>query len=494
MSDGGKLGRGQSPPAAGNPASEGAAALPAGFRSPSPATLIGPGRLDAVAAERKEAVAQIHRSLKAWRSASQPAGRSSIPKGTGAALGSEVRKRMEPKLGADLSNVRVHTGGESSAAARGFGARAFTVGDDIHFDQGEFSPGNRDGDRLLAHELTHVVQGQKSGVQRKEAEDGEAPGSAGDEAKGEGGDEAKGEGGVEVSKPEDPAEKEADAVGDQVADQLANGEKGDEKKADGEKGDEKKADGEKGDEKKGDAKEEKAPPIAAKLDGVGRKVYAQLRFDGGAAFLNNPALARRMPNLPGLIAQANVISRSVDVEVQAGAPPRGKAAFQWAAGMPAIIVQPLSRTTPAQLEAGDGDELLDRALAMTHELQHCIDAFQTADIPLQAAMRGKPDFEQQIHGEWRAMAQQAKSAADLAKAGQRPPSPHRELLLAWKQNTFDITQQNVPQSMFGNTSAYIVQYTGNAQTPAQVQQFISSHQAWVQEAFQIMPPYTGRVP
>ena len=94
---------------------------------------------------------------------------ASIPGGPGAPLGGGVQSRMERTLGADLSGVRVHTGGDSAEAAEGLGARAFTVGSDVHFGRGEFAPGSREGDRLLAHELTHVVQGQKSGVQRKAA-------------------------------------------------------------------------------------------------------------------------------------------------------------------------------------------------------------------------------------------------------------------------------------------------------------------------------------
>jgi hypothetical protein len=174
---------------------------------------------------------------------------------------------MEPRLGADLSRVRVHTSGESAEAAKGLGARAFTVGSDVHFNAGEFNPGTHDGDRLLAHELTHVVQGEKAGIHRKADDSG-------------GGDEEK-----EVSDPADPAEKEADAVGDQVADDIhgAKGDGDDEKAEDKKKGaakkggkgapDEKKeaaatdekegAENADADEKGADQKE-KAPPVAAK--------------------------------------------------------------------------------------------------------------------------------------------------------------------------------------------------------------------------------------
>lgn len=179
--------------------------LPEDFRSRDPAKAFGAARFDGIRAERQAATAQIQRSLKAWRASNGGAStvRTKIPSGGGAPLSGSVRARMEPKLNADLSAVRVHTDGESSEAAKDLGARAFTVGSDVHFHAGEFQPGSKEGDKLLAHELTHVVQGQKSGVQRK-AEDGA---------------EAK-EGGEEVSDPAEPAEKEADAVGGAVADEL----------------------------------------------------------------------------------------------------------------------------------------------------------------------------------------------------------------------------------------------------------------------------------
>ncbi len=61
-------------------------------------------------------------------------GQPKVPQGTGAPLGSEVRARMEPKLGADLSAERVHTGGESAQAAKGFGTGALKVGDNGHLN------------------------------------------------------------------------------------------------------------------------------------------------------------------------------------------------------------------------------------------------------------------------------------------------------------------------------------------------------------------------
>jgi hypothetical protein len=84
----------------------------------------------------------------------------------GTPLPAAVRAKMEPHLGADLSAVKVHADGESGQAAKQLGARAFTTGTDVHFRAGEFSPGSKEGDRLLAHELAHVVQGSRRGKQR----------------------------------------------------------------------------------------------------------------------------------------------------------------------------------------------------------------------------------------------------------------------------------------------------------------------------------------
>ncbi len=172
-----------------------------------------------------------------------------VPEGTGAPLDGDIRAKMEPKLGADLSGVRVHTSGESAQAAKGFGARAFTVGNDVHFNSGQFAPGTKEGDKLLAHELTHVVQGQKSGLQRKEA-----PDPKGAEA---------GEGEHKVSQPGESAEVEADSVSEKVADGLHDQDEGHDEKKEATKKDAKQ--GEKKDEKKAPA-EQKAPPIAAKLE------------------------------------------------------------------------------------------------------------------------------------------------------------------------------------------------------------------------------------
>ena len=67
----------------------------------------------------------------------------------------------------DFSRVRIHTGEQAARAAAGVNARAFTVGSDIVFGASRYSPGTSAGDRLLAHELTHVVQQSTPGFVRR---------------------------------------------------------------------------------------------------------------------------------------------------------------------------------------------------------------------------------------------------------------------------------------------------------------------------------------
>jgi hypothetical protein len=77
---------------------------------------------------------------------------------SGAPLGNATAGFMERRFGHDFSQVRVHADDAASRSAHAVQARAYTVGRDIVFGAGNYSPGTPDGDRLLAHELTHVVQ------------------------------------------------------------------------------------------------------------------------------------------------------------------------------------------------------------------------------------------------------------------------------------------------------------------------------------------------
>jgi outer membrane protein OmpA-like peptidoglycan-associated protein len=69
-----------------------------------------------------------------------------------------VRRELEARLSEDFSGVRVHSGPEAAESARGLGARAYTVGDDVTFGAGELAPDTPRGAGLLEHELGHVVE------------------------------------------------------------------------------------------------------------------------------------------------------------------------------------------------------------------------------------------------------------------------------------------------------------------------------------------------
>ena len=116
-----------------------------------------------------------------------------VGSGGGSPLPAETRVQMESAIGADFSDVRVHTGADADASAKSLGAHAYTAGSDVVFANGRYDPGSSDGQRTLAHELTHVVQ------QRSGPVDGTATGT-----------------GVKVSDPSDRFEQAAEANADRV--------------------------------------------------------------------------------------------------------------------------------------------------------------------------------------------------------------------------------------------------------------------------------------
>jgi hypothetical protein len=76
----------------------------------------------------------------------------------GQPLDPETRAFMEPRFGHDFSGVRVHTGAAATQSAWDVNAHAYAVGRDIVFDSRRFAPRTQEGQRLIAHELAHVVQ------------------------------------------------------------------------------------------------------------------------------------------------------------------------------------------------------------------------------------------------------------------------------------------------------------------------------------------------
>jgi len=77
---------------------------------------------------------------------------------SGQALPDEVRSFYEPRLGYDFRNVKVHNDAVAAKSAQSINALAYTSGNNIIFNEGEYAPDAYDGKELLAHELTHVVQ------------------------------------------------------------------------------------------------------------------------------------------------------------------------------------------------------------------------------------------------------------------------------------------------------------------------------------------------
>lgn len=130
-------------------------------------------------AEMNEAPPLVHEVL---RSPGQP-------------LEAGTRAFFEPRFGHDFSRVRVHVDGAAANAARAVQARAYTIGRDIVFGSGEYASTTAEGKRLLAHELTHVVQQRSSGQESLSAQ-------------------------LRLGQADDPREHEANRIADAVIGQA----------------------------------------------------------------------------------------------------------------------------------------------------------------------------------------------------------------------------------------------------------------------------------
>jgi len=82
--------------------------------------------------------------------------------GSGSPLDQETREYMEWRFGVSFEEVRIHTGPTADELARDLQAHAFAIGANVAFGRNRYRPGSREGDRLLAHELMHVVQNGKA--------------------------------------------------------------------------------------------------------------------------------------------------------------------------------------------------------------------------------------------------------------------------------------------------------------------------------------------
>ncbi|MGB8191537.1 MAG: DUF4157 domain-containing protein, partial [Chitinophagaceae bacterium] len=77
-------------------------------------------------------------------------------RGNGSPMDKSTQSFMENRLGSDFSSVNIHTGGQAAKMSSEINAKAFTTGNDIYFNQGQYQPQSSSGKHLLAHELTHV--------------------------------------------------------------------------------------------------------------------------------------------------------------------------------------------------------------------------------------------------------------------------------------------------------------------------------------------------
>ncbi|MER5982826.1 DUF4157 domain-containing protein [Streptomyces sp. NPDC001787] len=116
-----------------------------------------------------------------------------VSSGGGSPLDTDTRTDLESRMGADFSDVRIHNDSAAHESAKGVGAHAYTVGNNVVFQRDAYDPSSPQGRTTLAHELTHVIQ-QRSGP----VEGTEAPG------------------GIRVSDPSDRFEREAVANADRV--------------------------------------------------------------------------------------------------------------------------------------------------------------------------------------------------------------------------------------------------------------------------------------
>ncbi len=82
----------------------------------------------------------------------------------GQPLDPAIRAEMEGRFGEDFGDVRVHTDADAKASAHEVKAKAYTVGKDVAFGEGHYAPDTREGKKLLAHELVHVVQQRRGGA------------------------------------------------------------------------------------------------------------------------------------------------------------------------------------------------------------------------------------------------------------------------------------------------------------------------------------------
>ncbi|HEX7362535.1 MAG TPA: DUF4157 domain-containing protein [Bryobacteraceae bacterium] len=138
-----------------------------------------------------------HQHVPVQRATRGPTGVTAAPpvvhetlRSPGQPLDRVTRSFLEPRFGRDFSGVRIHTGTRAAESARAIEALAYTLGEDIAFNTGEYAPHTPKGVRLLTHELAHVVQQAGRPIEPQAS--------------------------VAVNTPGDASERQADAAADTV--------------------------------------------------------------------------------------------------------------------------------------------------------------------------------------------------------------------------------------------------------------------------------------
>ena len=125
-----------------------------GVSMPGEAQEIEADRVAQDIAERSENTQPI----QAQTSKSSDTARRDTTASGGNAMDPVTRRTMESHFGHNFGDVRIHTDSRAAQSARSVDARAYTLGNDVVFAAGEYAPEKKEGKRLLAHELAHVVQ------------------------------------------------------------------------------------------------------------------------------------------------------------------------------------------------------------------------------------------------------------------------------------------------------------------------------------------------
>lgn len=112
----------------------------------------------------------VHRKEVSGKETQSPANLDSYVgtlQSSGRPLPDSSRSFFEPRFGRDFSNVRIHTDDAAAKSAQSINALAYTTGNNIVFNNGHYSPESDSGKKLIAHELTHVVQQNSNSVAPK---------------------------------------------------------------------------------------------------------------------------------------------------------------------------------------------------------------------------------------------------------------------------------------------------------------------------------------